>query len=74
MTADYFIAKVYRQHNSLVIAVPVSVTTALGIAKGNHVVFSWQQAEGKFKFSKFTPEGSKDVTGKGSPDRGHKGR
>lgn len=60
MAVDYFIAKVYRQHNSLVIAVPKPVCIALGLKAGQHMVFTWQQAEGKFKFAKFKPEGAKD--------------
>lgn len=60
MAENYFIAKVYRQHNSLVITVPVSVTTALGIKRGSHVVFAWNQANGEFKFSKFKLEGVQD--------------
>ncbi len=60
MVADYFIAKVHRQHNSLVITVPKPVCIALGLKAGQHMVFTWQQSEGKFKFSKFKPEGAHD--------------
>lgn len=61
MAPEYFIAKVYRQHNSLVIAVPRPVCIALGLKAGQHMVFTWLQSEGKFKFAKFIPEGAKDV-------------
>jgi len=61
MAADYFIAKVYRQHNSLVIAIPKTVCIALNLKAGQHMVFTWQQSEGKFKFSKFNPEGETDA-------------
>lgn len=74
MTDNYFIAKVYRQHNSLVIAVPRAVCIALDLKAGQHMVFTWQQSEGKFKFSKFKPEGAKDVIDSGSSDRKDKGR
>jgi len=60
MAADYFIAKVYRQHRSLVITVPKPVCIALNLKKGQHMVFTWQQKEGKFKFGKFKPEGALD--------------
>jgi len=60
MAESYFIAKVYRQHNSLVIAVPRAVCTVLGLKRGDHMIFTWQQSEGKFKFSKFRPEGAKE--------------
>lgn len=60
MVASYFIAKVYRQHTSLVVAVPRAVCIALGIKRGDHMLFTWQQTEGQFKFTKFKPEGAKD--------------
>lgn len=60
MAENYFIAKVYRQHNSMVITVPKPVCIALGLKAGMHMVFTWQQSEGKFKFAKFKPEGAKD--------------
>jgi len=60
MALDYFIAKVYRQHRSLVIAVPKAVCIALGLKAGQHMVFTWHQSEGKFKFGKFRPEGEID--------------
>lgn len=59
MPESYFIAKVYRQHNSLVIAVPKAVCIALDLKAGQHMVFTWKQSEGKFEFTKFIPEGAK---------------
>jgi len=74
MTADYFIAKVYRQHNSLVIAIPKTVCIALNLKAGQHMVFTWQQSEGKFKFSKFNPEGETDARiGAGTSKRNNRG-
>ena len=69
MAPTYYIAKVYRQHNSLVIAVPKAVCIALNLKKGEHMVFTWQQSEGKFKFGKFRSEGVEDAAGRESPDR-----
>ena len=69
MAEEYFIAKVYRQHNSLVIVVPQAVCIALGVKRGDHMVFTWRQQEGKFKFSKFIPKGAIDVQSSGSSDR-----
>lgn len=69
MTESYFIAKVYRQHNSLVIAVPKAVCIALDLKAGMHMVFTWQQSEGKFKFSKFKPEGAIDERVRPGPHR-----
>jgi len=56
----YYIAKIFRQHNSLVIAVPQSVCIALNLKAGQHMVFTWKQYEGKFTFSKFKQEGEQN--------------
>ena len=61
MATEYFIAKVYRQHNSLVIVVPQPVAIALNLRVGEHMVFTWQNSEGRFKASKFKPAGEKDA-------------
>ena len=60
MPESYFIAKLYRQHNSTVMAVPKAVMIALGLKPGNHVVLQWNNSDGKFEFSKFVPVGAKD--------------
>ena len=73
MAVEYFIAKVYRQHRSLCIAVPKPVCVALGLEAGHHMVFTWQQSEGKFKFSKFHPIGEKDEQYSGSTNKGDQG-
>jgi len=73
MAESYFLAKVYRQHNSLVITVPKPVCIALNLKVGEHMVFTWQQSEGKFKFNKFEPGGSKDGSDSGSTDRKDRG-
>jgi len=73
MAESYFIAKVYRQHNSLVITVPLPVTIALGIERGNHVVFTWKQNNGEFEFSKFVPVGDRDGRDKEHSDIGDQG-
>lgn len=74
MATNYYIAKVYRQHNSLVLTIPRPVLTALGIVKGNHVVFKWSQQDCEFDFAKFVPEGAKDVQSSGSGDSKDTGR
>lgn len=73
MAVNYFIAKVYRQHRSLVIAVPRAVCLALNLKAGQHMVFTWQQSEGKFNFKKFVPEGAIDGSDKGNSDRPDQG-
>ena len=73
MAESYFIAKVFRQHNSLVVTVPRAVCIALGIEPGHHVVFTWHQKEGKFEFAKFKPEGAKDERIETDTDRADQG-
>lgn len=60
MAESYFIAKLYRQHNSTVMAVPQPVAIALGLRPGNHVVLQWNQVDGSFDFAKFVPVGAKN--------------
>lgn len=61
MAESYFIAKLYRQRNSLAMVVPKPVTIALGLKRGDHVVLQWNQREGKFEFRKFVLAGATDV-------------
>lgn len=70
----YFLAKVYRQHNSFVITIPKPVCIALQLKAGQHMVFTWQQSEGKFKFAKFKTEGAKDERDNRNSDREDQGR
>lgn len=73
MAESYFIAKVYRQHNSLVIAVPRAVCIAMDLKAGQHMVFTWEQSEGKFEFKKFHAVGEKDGSDSGNSDRKDRG-
>ena len=60
MGQEYFIAKLYRNHNSVIMAVPQPVTVALGLRPGNHVVLKWNGKDGTFELTKFVPVGAKD--------------
>jgi len=73
MPQSYYIAKLFRQKNSLVIVVPMAVRVALGLKAGDHVVLTWSQADGGFEFSKFVPAGGKDGRDKEHSDRGDQG-
>ena len=59
MAGSYFISKVYRQHTSMVIVIPRPVSVALGIKRGDNVVFQWKNPEGVFVLQKFEPIGEK---------------
>lgn len=69
MAGQTFIAKVYRQHASLVVAVPKPVCIALGMKQGDYAVFTWHQVEGRFAFEKFIPAGEKEDESKRNPDK-----
>ena len=59
MAPSYFIAKLYKQHTSVVMVLPRPVQTALGLKVGNHVVLQWKNPQGTFELKKFVPVGAK---------------
>ncbi|KKM97807.1 hypothetical protein LCGC14_1164400 [marine sediment metagenome] len=73
MAESYYIAKVFRQHNSQVVTIPLPVCTALGIKPGNHVVFTWNKRSCEFDFAKFKPVGAQDERTRTDTDRTDKG-
>ena len=48
-----FICKVHRQHNSIVMTIPVNVCRALEIKAGDCVVLDLIRTEPGYKFTKF---------------------
>ena len=68
MAQEYFIAKLYRQHTSVVMVLPRPVQIALNLRPGNHVVLQWKNPAGTFELKKFVPVGAKDETDTGSID------
>jgi len=46
------VKRVFRQHNSLVIVVPVAVRTLLGVSRGDYVYFSWVRGRKTVRFGK----------------------
>lgn len=73
MAVSYYIAKVFRQHNSQVVTIPLSVCTALGTKPGDHVVFTWDKLNCEFDFAKFKPAGEKDGSDSRDSDRKDQG-
>ncbi len=57
---SFFIAKLYRQHKSDVITVPVPVKVALGLKTGDHAVFIGRPGVNGFEFVKFVLAGAQD--------------
>lgn len=47
--ADLSVKKVFKQHNSLVVTLPLLMRRDLGIQRGDHLVFEWDP---KSKFCK----------------------
>ncbi len=74
MTESYYIAKVYRQHNSFVIVVPRPVCVGLNLRAGDHIVFIWNTAEGRFDAKKFVPEGVENARDAGHTDQSDRSR
>ena len=68
MAEQYFIAKVYKQHRSLCVAIPKAVCIALDIRRSNYMVFTWNNKEGKFDLKKFQPVGAKSGPDTGNTD------
>ena len=56
----FFIAKLYRQHKSDVITVPVPVKMSMGLKTSDYVIFIQHQGEDGFEFRKFVPIGVRD--------------
>ena len=73
MPGDIFIAKVFRQRNSLVVVIPRPVCIAMEIKAGQYMVFTWNNSEGQFEFKKFVPAGAKDEPHTGSSDSADQG-
>ncbi len=73
MAKTHFIAKVFRQHNSLVMVVPGAVCIALNVSTGTYLVLEWDPEYGAFKMTKFKPEGFKDERARADSDQSNKG-
>ncbi len=61
MAGSYFLAKLYRQHKSIVMVVPRPVLVALNMKAGEHAVLRWNQRTGVMEFEKFILKGAEDV-------------
>lgn len=64
MAGDFFIAKVFRQRNSLVVVIPQELCIAMNIKTKQYLVMSWNNQDGSFTVTKFKPIGEKDGSDK----------
>lgn len=60
MAGDYFIAKVFRQRNSLVVVIPKALCIAMNIKTKQYLVMKWNNKDGSFSVTRFKPVGEKD--------------
>ena len=65
---EWFISKVYKSSNSLVVTVPMSVRVALGLKRGDRVLFTTNPGKALFGFQKFEPVGAQDGEAKKDKD------
>ena len=45
--------KIFRQHNSLVVVIPVLIRRKLGIKKGDYLLFEWSEKSKKVEIDRF---------------------
>ena len=57
---EWYISKVYKSSNSLVLTVPKPVAISLGLKRGDRALFTTNPGTGKFGFQKFEPVGAQD--------------
>ena len=65
---EWFISKVYKSSNSLVVTVPMPVRISLGLKRGDRVLFTLLPGTGQYGFQKFEPVGARDVEAKKEQD------
>lgn len=59
MQRDEVIKRVFRQHNSLVVVVPVAVRSLLNIRKGDYIFLSWVRGRKRVTFGKVELSGGR---------------
>lgn len=69
-----FICKVHRQHNSIVMTIPVNVCRQLSIITGDHVVLDGTDTGTSYKFTKLKLEDLKNGKSTKHSSRKDKGR
>lgn len=65
------IVKVYRQHNSLVMSIPVLVQKALGISAGDHLILDLDDADHECTLAKLHEGDLKNVADRALKSKGH---
>lgn len=68
------IVKVYRQHNSLVMSIPVLAQRALGICAGDYLLLDLDEKDHEFTAVKCQKGNIKDGKHFARQDRGHRDR
>lgn len=52
--------KIFRQHNSLVVVLPVLIRRKLDIKKGDYLLFEWTERSKKVKIDRFRGNAKND--------------
>lgn len=52
--------KIFRQHNSLVVVIPVLIRRKLDIKKGDYLLFEWTERSKKVKIDRFRGNAKND--------------
>ena len=68
------IAKLHKQHTSVVMTVPKLLCKALGLCAGDYVIIEQVDSSQVATLQKFIPEDIRDARTKGNSDRKNKGR
>jgi len=74
ITTVPYVTRAHRQHNSLVTTIPKGICHALGIEKGDIIVFDLQCGKGFAKFAIQLKGPGNNVRNKGNSDRQDSGR
>ena len=72
--AEMSIKKVFKQHNSLVVTLPVVVRKDLGVERGDYLVFEWVPNAPFVKLYKHHQGVERRYADYGSKDLRHQGR
>lgn len=69
MFNDEVIRRVHRQHNSLLVTVPVVLQKLLDIKQGDYIYFSWPRARKDVRFGKVVLKKERKHGAKADSDR-----
>ena len=60
--------KLSQQHGSIVVVIPILITSALLLDAGDYIVFEWDRDSGIVTLSKFETKGAENAEDSRNPD------